>query len=81
MGHPDIEAIADEPQVFGEPRLQVLVVDVAIDTTQWFEIFQGFCYCHVTKITAVPDLIAIPEVFKNPGIQESMRVRYQSNLH
>ena len=74
VGHPDIDALAFEPQVFREPGLKVLVVDVAIDAPQWFEIFQRFCYCDVTKITAMPDLVAIPEVFKNFGIQESMRV-------
>src|SRR5687768_2955830 len=72
--HPDLQAITVEPQVFGKPRLQVLVVDVAIDTAQWFEVLQRFCYSHVTEITAVPDLVAIPEVFKNFGIEESMRV-------
>lgn len=72
--HPNPQALAFEAKVFREPDLYALVVDVAIDAAQWFEIFQRLHDFYVAEVAPVPHLIAALEMEKDFWIKKSMRV-------
>lgn len=72
--HPNIDAFAFEAIVFGMNRTNLAVVDIPIDSTQRLEFGQLMGHFYRTKITGVPNLVAVLEVLIDRRIDVSVGV-------
>ena len=61
MGHVDIDVFHMEKQVFGILHAYDVVINVAVDGTQRFEVSQCIGSLDITDITSMPQLVNVFE--------------------
>lgn len=81
VGHPDAAPLPLEMPVLGVVTADELVVDVAVYRHEGGHPGQGIGHGEIPDVPRMPDLIALPEVVKDPVIDEAMGIADQSDAH
>ena len=79
MCHPNVQSGTGEALIERMFGTQLRAIDVAVDSTQWFQCRQGGGNVPRSKITGVPNLVAAGKKLGNSRVEVPVGVRDQAN--